>query len=61
MCCFAGKFQGHPGAKGIMTGLLSSEEEVGVESEQRLLDHSGSFRITDLGDASNQIKVIIMK
>ncbi len=33
-----GKFPAHPGGKGIMTGLLSSEEEVRAESKQSLLD-----------------------
>lgn len=28
----------HPGGEGIMTGLLSSEEEVRAESQQSLLD-----------------------
>lgn len=33
-----GKFPAHPGGEGIMTGLLSSEEEVRAESKQSLLD-----------------------
>lgn len=33
-----GKFQAHPGGEGIMTGLLSGEEEVRAESQQSLLD-----------------------
>lgn len=37
--CFSGKFQAHPGEEGIMTGLLSGEEEVRAESQQSLLDH----------------------
>lgn len=32
------KFPAHPGGEGIMTGLLSGEEEVRAESQQSLLD-----------------------
>lgn len=39
LCCFAGKFPAHPGGEGIMTGLLSGEEEVRAESQQSLLHH----------------------
>lgn len=38
-----GKFQAHPGGEGIMTGLLSSEEEVRAESQQGPFEH---FSIT---------------
>lgn len=33
-----GKFPAHPGGEGIMTGLLSGEEEVRAESQQSLFD-----------------------
>lgn len=33
-----GKFPAHPGGEGIMTGLLSSEEEIRAEFQQSLLD-----------------------
>lgn len=42
-----GKFPAHPGGEGIMTGLLSGEEEVRAESQQSLL-HRFTYRLLAL-------------
>lgn len=64
-----GKFQAHPGREGIITGLLSGEEEVRAEAQQSLLDcfsyivsvsslfDSKNYWRTTSGGRENQIRV----